>query len=160
MGPVNGENGLNEIRVMELKQIHDERGAVMHMIRRDSPFFTEFGEIYFSMVNPGVIKGWKKHRLMTQNFAVPCGQIKLVIYDDRENSLGRGNCYEIILGQEKYSLVQIPPGVWYSFKALSEVPAIIANCTNLPFDPKNPQEVENLPWQEHHQIQIPYIWES
>ena len=48
-----------------LKQIFDERGKVMHMLRQDSPSFQHFGEIYFSCTYPGVVKAWHLHREMT-----------------------------------------------------------------------------------------------
>ena len=41
------------IKITLLKQIEDERGKVMHMLRNDSKNFTNFGEIYFSTV-PGI----------------------------------------------------------------------------------------------------------
>jgi dTDP-4-dehydrorhamnose 3,5-epimerase-like enzyme len=41
------------------------RGSVMHMLRADAEHFQGFGEIYFSTVNPGAIKGWHIHREMT-----------------------------------------------------------------------------------------------
>ena len=34
---------------------------------------------YFSVVNPGVVKGWKLHKKMTCNLIVPIGTIKFVI---------------------------------------------------------------------------------
>ena len=36
-----------------LKQIQDERGKVMHMLRATDPHFNKFGEVYFSWANPG-----------------------------------------------------------------------------------------------------------
>ena len=72
--------------VEKLNVIEDGRGKIMHMVCRDSPTFTAFGEIYFSTINHGVVKAWRKHLKMTQLFAVPIGKIKLVIYDDRKNS--------------------------------------------------------------------------
>ena len=36
------------VKIPPLKQIIDERGKVMHMLRNDSPNFEKFGEIYFS----------------------------------------------------------------------------------------------------------------
>ncbi len=33
----------------------------MHMLKRTDPHFIEFGEIYFSTVYPGVVKGWHRH---------------------------------------------------------------------------------------------------
>ena len=54
------------VEIHPLKQIPDERGKIMHMLRSDDPYFERFGEIYFSMVYPGVVKGWHLHRLMTR----------------------------------------------------------------------------------------------
>lgn len=132
----------------------NESGQVLHMLRSDSPFFQKFGEIYFSTVNPGKVKGWKKHLKMTQHFAVPAGNIKLVIYDNREFSQTQGNIEEIDIGTYNYQLVIIPPLVWYSFSAVGTVPAIVANCADMPHDPEemisiNPDTSE-----------IPYRWEK
>ena len=73
-----------------LKVLQDERGAVMHFLRSDASHFEQFGEVYFSQVNPGVIKGWKLHTEMVQNYAVPVGQIALVVYDERSGSPSYG----------------------------------------------------------------------
>jgi dTDP-4-dehydrorhamnose 3,5-epimerase len=138
--------------IQELKQIIDERGKVMHMLRSDSPLFTNFGEIYFSVVNSGAVKAWKKHLKMTQHFAVPVGSIRLVIYDDRMNSISCGNLEVIEVGEDNFSLVRIPPLVWYGFKGISSIPALIVNCTDFPHDP---DEAERL---EYFDNRIPYEW--
>ncbi|MEW6481483.1 MAG: dTDP-4-dehydrorhamnose 3,5-epimerase family protein [bacterium] len=143
---------IEELIVEPLKQIVDERGKVMHMLRRDSPFFTNFGEIYFSVVNPGVVKAWKKHLKMTQHFAVPVGKIKLVIYDERRNSATYGRIEILEIGEENYCLVKIPPILWYGFQGISSNPALIANCTDMPH---NPSEVEHLDYLDKR---IPYDW--
>ena len=49
---------INGVQIVDLKQIIDERGKVMHMLRKDAPHFREFGEVYFSVVNPDAIKAW------------------------------------------------------------------------------------------------------
>ena len=48
-------------KIIPLKQIFDERGKVMHMMT-DSDIFTQFGEIYFSVTYPGVVKAWHLHK--------------------------------------------------------------------------------------------------
>ena len=136
-----------------LKQLVDERGKVMHMLRADSPLFTQFGEIYFSAVNTGIVKAWKRHLRMTQHFAVPVGTFKLVFYDDRKNSKSYENIEELEIGEKNYCIVKIPPLVWYGFKGVSPIPAIIANCTDIPH---STQEVERL---DSHNQMIPYHWE-
>ena len=123
------------VLVVPLKQISDERGRVMHMLRRDDPHFQEFGEIYFSVVYPSVIKGWHLHKEMTLNYAVVFGMIKLVLYDDRPNSRTHGEVQELFLGEANYALVRIPPYVWNGFKGIGVTQAIVANCATHSHDP-------------------------
>jgi len=141
------------VEVHPLRQIPDERGKVMHMLRRDDPWFREFGEIYFSVVYPGVVKGWHLHRRMTLNYAVIDGMIKLVLYDDREGSPSRGNVQEIFTGEGSYALITIPPGVWNGFKGVGTKPAIVANCAT---EPHNPDEIVR---REPTDSSIPYAWD-
>ncbi len=89
------------VKTYPLKKIPDERGYVMRMMRIDDPWYERFGEIYFSLAYPSVIKGWHLHKKMTCNYAVVIGMIKLVLYDDRQGSPTRG----II---DEYYLVLLP----------------------------------------------------
>jgi len=124
----------------------------MHMLRSDASFFEQFGEVYFSLIKPGVIKGWKKHLKITQHFAVPVGNIKLVLYDDRINSSTTYQVQEVFIGEDNYQLVRIPPLVLYSFKAIGDKSALIANCINQPYDPG---EVITF---DVYDKTIPYMW--
>lgn len=147
------EGMIEGVTVTELRQIGDERGAVLHMLRSDAPEFTKFGECYFSEVLPGAIKAWKRHRVQTQNLAVPVGRIRLVIYDEREKSLTRGNLQVLELGRpDAYVRLKISPGLWYSFGCISDIPALLVNCADLPHDPG---ESETQP--VNHPM-IPYQW--
>ena len=83
--------------ITPLRQIFDERGKVMHMLRADSSNFSKFGEIYFSCTYPGAIKAWHLHKRMTLNYAVIHGEIKCVLYDDRSGSSTVGCIQEIFL---------------------------------------------------------------
>ncbi len=116
------------VAIQPLKQISDERGKVMHMLRADDPHFKRFGEIYFSVVYPGAVKGWHLHKVMTLNYAVIQGTIKLVLFDDRPDSPTRGQLMELSPGAANYCLITVPPGIWNGFKGLDVVPAIVANC--------------------------------
>ena len=56
--------------ITPLKQIPDERGRVMHLLRCDDPGFEQFGEIYFSIISPGMVKAWRMHTKMTMNLEI------------------------------------------------------------------------------------------
>ena len=53
-------------------------GNVFHIMKKSSPGYQSFGEAYFSQINQGVIKAWKRHKIMTLNIVVPVGSIKFV----------------------------------------------------------------------------------
>ncbi|MBF0484905.1 MAG: dTDP-4-dehydrorhamnose 3,5-epimerase family protein [Candidatus Omnitrophica bacterium] len=143
---------IDGVQLKPLKIIRDARGQVMHMMRCDDGVFTRFGEIYFSVINPDVVKGWKKHQKMTMHFAVPVGDIRLVIYDNRLGSPTRGEVQQILVGEENYQLVCIPPAVWYSVRSENDHWAMIANCSDIPHDPN---EIEEVPIGS---ADIPYVW--
>lgn len=144
---------IDDVVLTELKQFSDERGTLLHMLRNDDPIFTTFGECYFSEVLPGAVKAWKLHRNQTQNFSVPVGRIKLVIYDNRKNSISNGNLQYVNLGRpDSYFRIMIPPGLWYGFTCISEMPALLVNCADIPHDPQE-SEIRML-----DDISIPHRW--
>ncbi len=144
---------IDGVRVTSLKQILDERGKIMHMLRRDSEVFQGFGEIYFSCVYPGAIKGWHLHKKMILNYAVPMGHIKFVLYDDREGSSTRGEVQEIFMGPDHYCLVTVPPMIWNGFKGIGSEMAMVANCASIPHEP------EEMERRDPFDPSIPYHWE-
>lgn len=143
---------IDGVTTTELRQISDDRGAVLHMLRNDAPEFTRFGECYFSEVLPGAVKAWKRHRIQTQNLAVPVGRMRVVIYDDREDSATRGHLQVMELGRpDAYLRLRIPPGLWYGFACMGDKPALLANCADLPHDPTEselrPIDYPTIPYQ-------------
>lgn len=145
---------IDGVIIQPLKQIVDERGKIQYMVRCDSPLFSRFGEVYFSQVNSGVIKGWKRHSKITQHFAVPIGKIQLVLHDDRTTSHTTHETQSMCIGEQHYALVVIPPLVWYAFKGISKHPALIANYIDTPYDPS---ESETVPLE---QFPISYPWDA
>ena len=138
-----------------LKQIVDNRGAVLHMMKSDSQLLDQFGEVYFSEILPGIVKAWRMQKEKTQNLAVPVNNIRLVIYDSRPNSSTLGKVKEYEIGRPKnYSLIHIPPNLWYGFQSLNSQTALVANCADYP---NNPDKIESLP---PDSTQIPYKWKS
>lgn len=139
----------------ELSIIETEGGPVLHMLRADSPLFSRFGEIYFSVVHKGAVKAWKNHLYQSQNLAVPQGLVEMVIYDGRENSPTFGTVESLLLGRPAhYRLLHIPPGLWYGFAGRSEEPAILANCADTPH---SAAESRRLPADSPL---VPYSWKN
>ena len=145
---------IDGVQVVPLPPIADERGAVYHMLKETDPHFLRFGEIYFSMVYPGVVKAWKNHTRLTANYACVFGRIKLVLFDDRTGSSTHGAVTELYIGPEEYALVVIPPGIWHGFQGASDPLAVLANCATEPSDPAELDRVEPT------SDRIPYSWDA
>ncbi len=145
-------NLIEGVILTPLKKIGDDKGMVLKMMTSASPTFKSFGEIYFSITNPGIVKGWKNHLEMIQNYTVPTGEMKFVLYDDRPNSKTRGLINEVTLSLDNYCLLTVPEKIWYSFKATSDCPALIVNCASIPHSP-NEVISKNIDTKD-----IPYVW--
>jgi dTDP-4-dehydrorhamnose 3,5-epimerase len=140
------------VEIVPLGRIPDERGTILHMLRADDPHFRGFGEIYFTTVYRGVVKGWHRHVEMTLNYACVAGRIKLALFDDRNGSSTHGAVHEAFLGPDDYSLVMIPPGVWSGFKGMSDPFALVANCCTHAHDPSRTTRLDPF------DNDIPYDW--
>ncbi len=143
---------IDGVKLTPLKQIEDERGKVMHMLREDSPVFQRFGEIYFSCTYPGAIKAWHLHTKMTLNCAVVHGELKLVLYDNRAESPTCGVVQEVFLSPTNYYLITVPPFIWNGFTNLGIETAIMANCATITHNPIEKQR------KDFNDPSIPYTW--
>ncbi len=123
------------VKIVPLKRIPDERGAIMHGVRKDN-ILNDFGEVYFSKINKGAIKAWHVHETLILNYICVHGSVKLVMHDLRESSPTRGETQEVFMGTDNYCLLHIPPGIANGTKGLSDPYALVCNIASEPHDPK------------------------
>jgi len=131
------------ITLTPLKIITGANGNVLHALKAEESSFTGFGEAYFSTVNHGVVKGWKKHQRMVLNLVVPVGTIQFVVYDGRADSPTYGQIQDVVLSPESnYQRLTVQPGLWMAFKGVSEELNMLLNLASIQHDPT---EAENIP---------------
>ena len=135
-----------------LQIFQGDSGDVLHGIRNNENSFCGFGEAYFSTINCGAVKGWKRHREMTLNIMVPCGEIRFVLFDDRENSPTQNDFFSVELSRQNYQRLTIPPMVWMAFRGMRKGLNMLMNVASIPHDP---EESDSLDLKKNH---IPYIW--
>ena len=90
--------------------------------------------------------------LLTINYAVVDGNIKLVLFDQRPASSTNGKVQEVFFGQINYQLVRVPPGVVNGFTAIGGSRAIVANCADVAHDPTEITRIDPFT------PTIPYDW--
>ena len=142
------------VKITPLKKIDDDRGSVLHMMRKDSAIFKSFGEIYFSVAFPGKIKAWHLHKETFLNYACIDGTIKLVLFDDRKESKTLGKIQEIFISNENHKLITIPPMIWNGFCSANKDVAVLANCPDIPHDKS---EIIRL---NYNDPKFPYDWKK
>lgn len=95
--------------VEKLEHRFGPKGSVVKVLQKSDGSFEGFGELYFSFVNFGQIKGWKKHRVYSLNLVVVSGSVTFAIYDT-ELQLIRLNC------ESDYFRLWIKAGTWFAFR--------------------------------------------
>ena len=138
---------LKTIKSNPQKRITTPNGDVLHVLKKTDEDFIRFGEIYFSWIEKGSVKAWKKHNSMTMNIVVPFGKVKFVFFD--ENSL---TYRKEEIGEDNYTRLTIPPGLWFGFKDMTNDKSLITNIADIEHD-KN--EVHRLDINE-----IKYDWSN
>ena len=68
-------------KVRKLKPIHDDRGWLMEILRSDWDEFERFGQVYMTVCNPGVAKGWHYHKKQTEI----CSEAKMANFKVKSN---------------------------------------------------------------------------
>lgn len=123
--------------VTPLRRIENPKGDVYHGLKATEETFEGFGEAYFSVVHAQVTKGWKRHNLMTLNLIVPVGTIEFQLRSD-DGTIAE----HIQLGENRYSRLCVPPGIWMAFTGVGEGLNLLLNVASIPHDPN---EAVNLP---------------
>lgn len=126
-----------------LKRIHVDKGDILHALKSSDDGYCGFGEVYFSEVRSGEVKGWKRHNRMCLNIIVIQGRIRFVVFDDRSDSATQGQFEEIILSpNDNYQRLTIAPGLWMAFQGYSEETSMLMDVIPEPHDPSEADRVE------------------
>lgn len=138
MGKMSYSLPIEGIVLDDLPIIPTEGGNVLKMLSNVAGLIeppSANGEVYFSEINPGVIRAWKCHAKQRQLMTVPVGLIKIAFFDGREDSPTWRKSGSLLLGRPgNYRLLRIPCGIWYGFGGMANHPSLICNFTDLPHD--------------------------
>src|SRR3989338_2650495 len=145
---------IHGVEIKKLKVISDNRGFLMEMLRCDDVIFEKFGQVYLSVCNPKIVKGWHYHKKQTDNFVIVKGNAKVVLYDMREDSPTKGELQEVFMGGDNPVLLKIPTFVLHGMTPADDNPIYLVNCPTEPYDYKTPDEFRI----SFKSKDIPYDW--
>jgi dTDP-4-dehydrorhamnose 3,5-epimerase len=114
----------------------DERGWALF----DVFPMVEKGQINYSIVYPGVVKAWHRHRRQWDHWCVLHGNARIGLYDPETKKATTH-----YLGERRPVVLSIPPGVWHGMTPVGNEPAGLLYFVSEKYDPKDPDE-ERAPW--------------
>ena len=115
---------LNKIKIIKLKKIKNKKGDILKYISSKNKYLKKFGEIYFTEIKYNQTKGWNFHKKSQCLISVPFGKVKFTF----ANNLNGKKKIKII-GKNNYSLIVLPPKIWFNFKSLDKL-SLVANTIN------------------------------
>jgi dTDP-4-dehydrorhamnose 3,5-epimerase len=145
---------IDGVLVKKLNRLVDERGYLMEILRNDEELFDKFGQAYVSACFPGMIKAWHCHEVQFDHFCCLQGNLKIGLFDEREDSPTNGQTQTIVIGVLNPCLVRIPPYVWHGFMAAGDETAVVLNLPTETYNYEQPDELRRAP----HDPEIPFIW--
>ena len=137
------------VRLFPLRIINVPKGNILHALKSTDEGYAGFGEAYFSSVEPGAVKGWKRHNRVPLNIVVPHGAIRFIIYDDRPDSPSYGLFEDIVLSPEtNYQRLLIAPGLWMAFMGVAEETSLLLDIIPSPHNPSEAdrRDLEDIPY--------------
>lgn len=134
------------VKIIKLNPYVDERGFLIEILRKDAEHFKQFGQVYLTSCNPGIVKAWHAHQKQIDNLCLIKGSIKIGLYDGRKDSPTYKQTQTIIVTELNFQLVQIPPNIWHGFRALGNEPAYILNIPTEVYNYDEPDELRVDPF--------------
>jgi dTDP-4-dehydrorhamnose 3,5-epimerase len=119
----------------------DERGTLTEIFNPAWDFSDDpLVYVYQVTVRPGQIKGFVLHKSYSDRLFFSLGTLKVVLYDDREDSPTRGMLNEVFFSEESRGHLVIPPNVWHAVQNVGTTDALFVNCPTKPYDHADPDK--------------------
>jgi len=125
---------MDGVTLTPLNKITHPKGDIFRVMKVSDDGFYGFGEAYFSTINKGDIKGWKRHAKMTLNLVVVTGEVEFVVCNG-------DNFFSVKLSKDNYQRLTVKPSLWVSFKGFSDENMLL-NLASIEHDPNESESVD------------------
>jgi len=138
------KTGIEGVVVKKLIVHRDNRGFLMEILRGSDACKVggsgHFGQVYMSTVYPAVIKGRHLHKLQTDHLCVIKGRAAVHLEDAREGSPTFGKKEVVMMGEDDWKLIVIPPNIWHSTENVGTEVCYFINYVTHEYNHKQPDE--------------------
>ena len=125
---------MDGVTLTPLNKITHPKGDIFRAMKVSDDGFYGFGEAYFSSINKGDIKGWKRHAKMTLNLVVVTGEVEFAVCNGDD-------FFSVKLSKDNYQRLTVQPSLWVAFKGLSDENMLL-NLASIEHDPSESESVD------------------
>ena len=111
---------LKKIKKIPLKIIKNSAGDIIKYLSKKNPYFSNFGEVYFTKIKKGYVKGWNLHKKTYCLLTVPYGSVQFVFKDYKMTQTKK-----LLISDNSPSLLVIPPNTWFKFSTKRKYSIIV-----------------------------------
>ena len=148
-------NTIDGVTVREVRHVPRDHGVITEIFRPEwDPTGLPVIHIYQSRLFAGALGAWSCHKRSTDRLFVNQGHLKIVLYDDRDESKTRGTVMQLIAGDVRPCLIVLPPGIWHGLHNVGNSDALVINCPTEAYNYKDPDHYR-LPFDSP---EIPHKW--
>ena len=148
---------IDGVTVHEVLHVPRDHGIITELYRPQwDPTGLPVVHAYQSRLYPRAIGAWSCHARTVDRLFVNQGNVKVVLYDAREDSRTAKRINELHAGDARPALVVIPIGVWHGLQNLGDSDALVLNFPSQAYDYVDPDHYR-LP---SDTTEIPYIWNA
>jgi len=101
---------LKKIKKIPLETIKTKEGDIIKYLDKEKKYFNKFGEVYFSKIKRGFVKGWNLHKKTKCFITVPYGSVTFILKDIKKT---KSKKFEI--KDSNPELLIIPTNTWFKF---------------------------------------------
>lgn len=94
---------------------------------------SQVDQVFASTFQPGGLSAWHAHATTTDRLFVVAGQMRIVLYDARQDSPSYGKVNEFLLGEQRPMLLVVPPRVWHGVQNYCATNAVLINAVDLAY---------------------------
>lgn len=138
------------MKVHKLSRFADARGWSLNDIyAMYAPTVKEANshQINYSILYPGIIKAWHRHKYQDDYFCVLNGNAQVGVFSEKPNDKGMLSGPEkIIIGELNPSVVQIEAGEWHGLTCVGDKPCGLLYLVTNKYNQEDPDE-ERASWE-------------
>jgi dTDP-4-dehydrorhamnose 3,5-epimerase len=139
------DNQIEGVRLNRLVTHKDGRGDLTVLLSDLNGAIVPIPHVYSVTAAPGSIRGWVYHKRQSDRLAYTNGDLRVVLYDIRADSMTRGALNVIDAGESNKVLLTIPPGVVHGVHNRGVAAATFINMPTRAYDPAHPDK-SRLPY--------------